>query len=185
MAQVPPLDVGTASGQHVTDEYHVTGGALRAFEGMERWANARTDMRAAADRSGTLLYDEDCGICVMFVGWLADRVAPARLRLLGLSRAAEDSRIGALVEGRPLAVTIHFVRSDDTISTGARALLAAVRLVRGWRFLAIMFDHRAGHVVLEPLYRQVASHRRDIGRLLGAPAACAVPRAGGHDPTIT
>jgi predicted DCC family thiol-disulfide oxidoreductase YuxK len=129
----------------------------------------------SVDRSGSLLFDEDCGICVATAAWLAERVAPHRLRLVGLRDVDAGRRIMALVHRRPLAATLHFVRSDDTILTGARAVLAAGRLVPGWRFLAIMFDHRVGHALLEPLYRQIAAHRRRIGRVLGLPEACAFP----------
>lgn len=132
-------------------------------------------MTSAPDRSGTLLYDEDCGICVATAAWLAKRVSSSRLRLLALGGAAEDPTVAALVAGRPLATTIHFVRSDDTILTGARALLAAGRLLPRWRLLPILLDHRAGHLILEPIYRQIATHRRKIGHVLGTPAACPIP----------
>src|SRR4051794_28010584 len=112
------------------------------------------------DGAGYLLYDADCGICLATAGWLAARVTPSRLGLLPLTDADTVPRVGDLVRGRPLATTIHFVRSDDTVLTGARAVLAAFRLVPGWRFVAIALDQRLGHALLEPLYRQVAAHRR-------------------------
>jgi predicted DCC family thiol-disulfide oxidoreductase YuxK len=133
-------------------------------------------MRTSVDPSGSLLYDEDCGICVATATWLATRVAPSRLGLLALGDVEDDPRIAALVQGRPLTATLHFVRSDDTILTGARAVLAAGRVVPRWRFLAALFDHRIGHMLLEPVYRQIAAHRRQIGRALGLPAACPLPR---------
>ena len=131
--------------------------------------------KAAIDRSGVLLYDADCGICLATAGWLGKRVVPSRLGLLPLSEADTEPRIGRLVSGRPLTTTIHFVRADDTILTGARAVLAAVRLVPRWRFLVIALDNPLGHAVLEPIYRQIAAHRRRIGRLLGLPVACPLP----------
>ena len=127
------------------------------------------------DRSGVLLYDQDCGICVATAAWLADRVAPHLLGLLALSQVESDSRIEAIVGGRALSTTLHFVRSDDAVLTGACAVLAAGRLVPRWRFIAIAFDNRLGHLLLEPVYREIASHRRRIGRALGLPAACALP----------
>ncbi len=127
------------------------------------------------DRTGTLLYDSDCGICVATASWLGARVGPRRLGLLALADAGTDPRIGTIVEGRPLSTTLHFVRADDTVLTGARAVLAAGRLVPRWRLMAIPFDNRAGHLLLEPIYRHVASNRRRIGRLLGLPAGCALP----------
>ncbi len=132
-------------------------------------------MSSAGPRSGTLLYDVDCGICIATVAWLARRVASTRLRVLPLGDAAADPTVAALVEGRPLSVTIHFVRSDDTVLTGARALLASARLIPRWGFVAVLLDNGVGHRLLEPFYRQVASHRRRIGRLLRMPTACALP----------
>ena len=132
------------------------------------------------DRPGFLLYDADCGICLALAAFLARRVVPSRLGLLPLTEADTVPRVGRLVEGRPLATTIHFVRGDDTILIGARAVLAAVRLVPRWRFLAMALDNGLGHAIFEPLYRQVATHRRRIGRLLGLPVACPLPPRKGE-----
>lgn len=134
----------------------------------------------ALDRTGYLLYDSDCGICLAMAGWLAQRVVPSRLGLLALTEAATVPRVGRLVEGRALAATIHFVRGDDAVLTGARAVLAAVRLVPRWRIVAIALDNPAGHAVLEPLYGQIAAHRRRISRLLGLPIACPLPPRKGE-----
>lgn len=135
----------------------------------------QTDQVSSLDRAGTLLYDEDCGICVATARWLADRVEPRRLGLLAIGQVGTDPRIAALVAGRPLAASVHFVRTDDTVLRGARAVLAAGRLVPRWRFLALPFDQPLGHLLLEPLYRLIAANRGRIGRALGLPAACALP----------
>ena len=134
------------------------------------------------DPPGTLLFDQDCGICTATAGWLGRRVRPDRLALLGISSVETDPRVASLVRGRALASSLHLVRDDGAVLTGARAVLAAGRLVPRWRMLATLFDHRLGYAVLEPLYRQVAIHRQAIGRLLGLPATCAVPtRFPGND----
>jgi predicted DCC family thiol-disulfide oxidoreductase YuxK len=127
------------------------------------------------DRSGTLLYDADCSICVATATWLAERVPPTRLGLLALQQVEVDPRVAAIVAGRELRERLHFVRSDGAVLTGARAALAAGRLVPRWRLLAILADQPMGHLLLEPLYRQIAAHRRRIGRLLGLPAECPLP----------
>ncbi len=130
---------------------------------------------STTDRSGSLLYDEDCGICVATARWLAERVDARHLGLLAIGQVWTDPRIAALVAGRPLTASVHFVRGDDAVLTGARAVVAAGRLVPRWRLLAIPFDQPLGHLVLEPLYRLVAANRGRIGRALGLPAACALP----------
>jgi len=127
------------------------------------------------DRSGTLLYDADCGLCVATATWLADRVPPSRLGLLPLQRAGADPRIASQVEGRALSEALHFVRSDGKVLTGARAALAAGRLLPVLGAYAALLDRPLGHRLLEPLYVEIASHRRRIGRLLGLPAECPLP----------
>lgn len=127
------------------------------------------------DRSGTLLYDGDCGLCVATATWLADRVPPGDLGLLPLQGVATDPRIASIIEGRPLTETLHFVRSDGAVLAGARAALAVGRLVPILGRYVALLDRPLGHVLLEPLYREIASHRRRIGRLLGLPAECPLP----------
>jgi predicted DCC family thiol-disulfide oxidoreductase YuxK len=123
----------------------------------------------------TLLYDQDCGLCVASAAWLGRRVAPRQLRLIALSEAASEPRLGEIVAGRNLSASLHVVTPDGRVLTGARAVLAAARLVPRWRTLAVPFDRRLGHLLLEPVYRQVALHRRAIGRLLRLPAVCPMP----------
>ena len=127
------------------------------------------------DGSGTLLYDGDCGMCVATATWLAEHVPPSRLGLLALQQVGSDPHIAELVEGRDLVESLHFVRSDGEVLTGARAGLAAGRLVPVLGLYAVLLDRPIGHRLLEPLYREIASHRRYIGRLLGLPASCPLP----------
>lgn len=94
---------------------------------------------------------------------------------MALSDAASDPVIGPQVRGRDLASMLHLVASNGRVFTGAEAVLAAGRLVPRWKLVARAFDHRIGHLVLEPMYQLVARHRRQVGRLLGLPASCPVP----------
>lgn len=127
------------------------------------------------DRSGTLLYDADCGLCIATARWLGRAVPARRLGLLALQDVATDPDIAAAVEGRPLRDRVHFVRVDGEVLTGARAALAAGRLVPVLGLYAALLDRPIGHLVLEPLYDEIASHRRIIGRLLGLPEVCPLP----------
>lgn len=125
--------------------------------------------------TGTLLYDADCGLCIATATWLAEHVPPSRLGLLPLRHASADPLIAALVEGRDLTESLHFVGSDGVVLTGARAALAAGRLIPILGVYLALVDRPLGHELLEPLYREIASHRRRIGRLLGLPEECPLP----------
>ena len=128
------------------------------------------------DRSGTLLYDADCGLCIATATRLGQLVPPEKLGLLALQEVGADAALASAVEGRNLSETLHFVRSDGTVLTGARAALAAGRLIPVMGWYAALLDQPVGHTLLEPLYRQIAAHRRRIGGLLGLPEECPLPR---------
>src|SRR5262245_19687426 len=129
-------------------------------------------------QQATFLFDPDCGICVAAAAWLQARVPADRLRLVPLTAAAADPRVRHLVAGRQLADTLHVVTPDGRVVTGARAVLAAGRLVPGWRVVARLWDNPIGAAVLEPVYREIARKRRRLGRALGLAAECVVPGAG-------
>lgn len=132
------------------------------------------------DRSGTLLYDADCGLCIATATWLGNVVPASRLGLLPLQQADAHPRIAELVEGRELGDRLHFVRADGAVMDGAAAALAAGRLIPILGPYAALLDRPFCHRFLEPLYLEIASHRRRIGRLLGLPAECPLPtRTGG------
>jgi predicted DCC family thiol-disulfide oxidoreductase YuxK len=132
------------------------------------------------DRSGTLLYDADCGLCIATATWLASVVPATRLGLTALQDVASDPEIAAVVEGRPLRDRVHFVRADGAVLTGAQAVLAAGRLVPVVGLYAAPLDRPLGHRLLEPLYDEIASHRRLIGRLLRLPDECPLPTRARH-----
>ena len=127
------------------------------------------------NRSGTLVYDADCGLCIATATWLAGLVPSDRLGLVPLQQVDANPGIAVLLEGRSLAEQLHFVRADDSVLTGAAAALAAGRLIPVLGAYATLLDNAIGRALLEPLYRAIASHRRRIGRLLGLPVECPLP----------
>lgn len=128
------------------------------------------------DRSGTLLYDADCGLCIATATRLGQLVPAETLGLLALQDVATEPALAVAVAGRDLAESLHFVRADGVVLTGARAALAAGRMIPVMGWYAALLDQPVGHALLEPLYRQVAAHRRRIGGLLGLPQECPLPR---------
>jgi predicted DCC family thiol-disulfide oxidoreductase YuxK len=123
----------------------------------------------------TLLYDPECGLCRATAAWLGRRVPASALRLMALTDASNDPGLADKVMGRDLMAMLHLVDRDGTVATGARAVLAAGRLVPRWRLLAAAFDHRPGLIVLDRVYRWIAGHRRQVSRLLRLPSSCPVP----------
>lgn len=123
-----------------------------------------------------MLFDGDCGICSRSAASIARRAAEGQLRVLPLQAvdASTEPRLAARLNGRDLGATLHLVHGDGRVVTGAAAVLAAARAVPRWRHLARLADHRAGHALLEPAYRQVAANRHRIGRALGVGGRCAV-----------
>jgi len=118
--------------------------------------------------STTMLYDADCGICTAAAAWLMRRARPGELQAKPLQTA--------ILPGFPdLSQTLHVVKPDGSVLTGSRAVLAAARTVPKWGAVARLADNRAGHAVLEPVYRWIARHRRGIGQALGIKQVCAVP----------
>lgn len=124
------------------------------------------------DRRGTLLYDGDCGLCVYTATWLGRVVPVDRLGLLALQQVDSEPALASAVAGRDLSAELTFVRADGEVLGGARAALAAGRLIPVLGWYALLADHPLGHAALQPLYREIASHRRRIGRLLGLPLVC-------------
>lgn len=127
------------------------------------------------DRSGTLIYDADCGLCIATATRLAGLVRPERLGLLPLQQVDTEPVIAAALVGRSLTEQLHFVRADGAVLTGAAAALGAGRLIPVLGAYAALLDNRAGRALLEPLYRAIAAHRRRIGRLLNLPVECPLP----------
>ena len=171
-----PISVGVVGGQ-------VLG---RVGRSRGRWSSSRSKRSRGArrpeprlgsmDRSGTLLYDADCGLCVATATWLEARVpagsprtAPAPAGRLGCRASPRSSRAAT----SPSSCTSS--GPTATVLAGARAALAVGRLVPILGLYAALLDRPLGHRLLEPLYREIASHRRRIGRLLGLPAECPLP----------
>jgi predicted DCC family thiol-disulfide oxidoreductase YuxK len=127
------------------------------------------------DRTGTLLYDADCGLCVQAATWLSKLVPDERLGLLPLQDVAEEPLLALQLHGRDLREKLHFVRGDGAVLTGAGAAIAAGRLIPVLGVYAVLLDNPVGRALLEPLYREIASHRRQIGRALGLPDTCPLP----------
>jgi predicted DCC family thiol-disulfide oxidoreductase YuxK len=131
--------------------------------------------RYGSEGPATLLYDADCGLCRATAAWLGHRVPASALRLMALTEAASDPSLASSVAGRDLKAMLHLVHADGTVATSARAVLAAGRLVPRWRLLAAALDHRFGSFVLDPVYRWIAGHRRQVSRLFRLPPSCTVP----------
>ncbi len=122
----------------------------------------------------TLLIDGDCSICRASGDWLARRAPAVDLRVMEIQRVGDDPAVAARVAGRGLGASLHLVRPDGDVRSGAAAVLGAARTAPRWRWLAMPWDNAIGWALWEPAYRLVAGNRGRIGRRLGLEASCAV-----------
>lgn len=127
-----------------------------------------------------VVYDGDCGLCQLGIGWLQARWGTALEFLPYQSPAAQ--RLG--LPSTALAQRLHLVEADGTPHAGAaavwRLLARDPRHARWWRWYA---RDATFAELSEAAYALVARHRGQISRCLRwasprrfAGAACRWPR---------
>lgn len=128
----------------------------------------------------TVLYDDDCGICVRLAGRLATRP--------GISVVPIDSEVGAVLlrdlSPAERAASLHVVDERGRRRSGGAALPPLLRQIPHAAFLAAAAEGLPG--LAERGYRLVAHHRRTLSRLArletcgatAAPSATARARHG-------
>lgn len=118
----------------------------------------------------TLIYDDDCGLCVAAAGWLA-ALARARVDLVAFS----ELKRGLLddLTAHEIRRSAHFVSPEGVEFHGAAAITGALRLTR-YAPLGVIADIPGLSLLRDLGYWIVERNRDRLGRLIGAPA-CRVP----------
>ncbi|MBK8460695.1 MAG: DUF393 domain-containing protein [Micropruina sp.] len=114
-------------------------------------------------RSGTLLYDADCGFCTRSAGWFRVLAPGVGVEAMTANRLAE---LG--VDPERASREIPFV--GEAISYGAEAIGRALAAGRWpWRGIGLLIAQPPVLWVARPIYRLVAKNRH---RLPGGQAEC-------------
>lgn len=118
----------------------------------------------------TVLFDADCGLC----RWAAERLRrwdrARRLRFVALGTPEADRLLPDLTPPER-AASWHLVDADGRVASGGAAVPAVLRLLPLGRPAAAVSSRFPR--LTDAVYRWIAAHRDELGRLLGE-RACAV-----------
>ena len=118
----------------------------------------------------TVLFDEDCGLC----RWSADKLRTwdrsDALRFVGI-RSAEGDRILHGMDTDTRLASWHAAAPNGAVWSAGSAVPVIARHLRSGRPIAWLAE--TFPETTERLYRWVAAHRLELGRVLGQ-RACAV-----------
>lgn len=151
----------------------------------EAWEHWRR--RAAADttRSRTVIYDEDCGICLWLCRVLRRLDSAQRLTFQGnqsletlrrrkANGKLEDAPMPGVVAPDLVASTVVVVDAEGRVSTRGRAVVETVRALPFGRVLAAVLGAPGFLQLLDVLYDFVAKRRMTLSQLFGM-GSCGVP----------
>jgi predicted DCC family thiol-disulfide oxidoreductase YuxK len=114
-----------------------------------------------------VLYDADCGLCSRTAQALRLLDARRRLRVIPLQTA--EAELGALAPpADAMRARLHAGVPGNGWSTGGEATLRIARAIPVLWSLAFAGSLPILNRLVEPTYQLLASHRDQIGRLLGA-----------------
>ena len=114
-----------------------------------------------------VLYDADCGLCSRTAQALRLLDGRGRLRILPLQLAG--SELGAAAPSLvAMIATLHAGVPGRGWSTGGEASMRIARAIPVLRTLAVVGSLPFLNRLVEPVYQLLASHRDQIGRVLGA-----------------
>jgi predicted DCC family thiol-disulfide oxidoreductase YuxK len=114
-----------------------------------------------------VLYDGDCGLCSRTAQALRLLDGRRRLRVIPLQIA--EAELGAAAPSlAAMTATLHAGVPGDGWSTGGEAALRIARAIPALRSLAVVGSLPILNRLVEPGYQLLASHRDQIGRLVGA-----------------
>ncbi|MEP7060408.1 MAG: DUF393 domain-containing protein [Actinomycetota bacterium] len=118
----------------------------------------------------TVLFDEDCGLCRWSADKLRLRDTDGALTFVGIGSATGELLLSGMDMEMRLA-SWHAAASNGAVWSAGAAVPVLARRVRGGAPIAWLAETFPD--TTERLYRWIAAHRVDIGRLLGE-HACAV-----------
>jgi predicted DCC family thiol-disulfide oxidoreductase YuxK len=139
----------------------------RDYALLERWFG-----RPA--RARTVIYDSDCGVCLLACRILKRLDPFERLTFVGNH---ERDRIPAALDAKTLDETFAVIRPDGKIATHERGIYEVLRALPLGIFVAFWFVVPGLSALLRILYRRFAEHRLQISSWLGLGICGVAPAA--------
>lgn len=116
--------------------------------------------------NATLIYDGDCPLCCKAMDWVQARALSETLEYLPCQAPERAERFPELREAQCMEA-IQLVMDDGTVYSGDKALPPLFRVLRGWRWAAMLF-RVPGVTLLAPHAYGFIAKRRHVFSVLVA-----------------
>jgi len=105
-----------------------------------------------------LIYDGACPICQGGMLWVQQRALPGQFEFLPCQSPERRARFPSISEESCLEA-LQLVLPDGRVLAGAAAMPEILRRLRGWRWLARLFELPGAAAFAPRVYRWVARNR--------------------------
>ena len=125
-------------------------------------------------KPATLIYDGECGLCRKAAKWVNFHARPGEIETLPCQSEERKRRFPNMDETRCLEA-MQLVLPNGDVYSGEDAFPPLLRRMRGWRWMAGVFNLPLVGRISPRLYRTIATHRHDLTGLFrrkGAAQGC-------------
>ncbi len=112
----------------------------------------------------TLIYDGDCPLCCKAMEWLQAHALPGSLEYLPCQASERVRRFPDISEAQCLEA-VQLAMEDGTVFSGDKALPPLFRMLRRWRWVALLF-RVPGVTILAPHAYGFIAKRRHVFSVL-------------------
>lgn len=115
-------------------------------------------MDTATLPTGVLIYDGQCPICMKAVRWVKKRMIEGTIDLMACQSPERLRRFPDMPETQCMTA-MQFVLPDGRVLAGTDALPQILRRIRGWQWMARVFELPGIRHLAPYVYRWVARNR--------------------------
>lgn len=111
--------------------------------------------------AAVVIYDGECPACQGGMRWVERRARPGQFEYLRCRSPERRARFPWMADQTCLEA-LQLILSDGRVLAGDAAVREILRRLRGWRWLARLFELPGGRLFAPRLYAWVARHRYSI-----------------------